>query len=170
MRVGRTARIFASVVGFRRGLLGGRARNPRKPLAEATGDDARPSSCGRFINRAVYFPGGLFSGRFHSGRFHSGRFHSGRFHSGRWLNGVVGDGARHPTGFRRGLLGGRRAGRWGGRTRNAPEAPRGSDGDDAWHHHGSDAVKSRCSKDGLAHAPAPRHRTCRRIPRHPLMP
>ena len=38
--------------------------------------------------------------------FHqSGGLFSGRFHSGRSLNGVVGDGARHPAGFRRGLLG-----------------------------------------------------------------
>ena len=47
--------------------------------------------------------------------------------SGHFLNGVVGDGPRHPTGFRRGLV--------GGVARNAPKAPRGSDGDDAHQHH-----------------------------------
>ena len=85
MRVGRTARIFASVVGFRRGLLGGRARNPRKPLAEATGDDARPSSCGRFINRAVYFPGVFIPGVFIPGVFIPGVFIPGVGSTASWV-------------------------------------------------------------------------------------
>ena len=85
------------------GFWGVLARNDQKPLAEAMGMTRA------ITMRAVHQSGGLFSGRFHSGR---------------WLNGVVGDGARHPTGFRRGLLGGRARDARGAVT---PEAPRGSD-------------------------------------------
>ena len=61
------------------------------------------------IMRAVHQSGGLFSGRLHSGRS---------------LNGVVGDGSRHPNRLPPGAFGGRARDVRGAVT---PEAPRGSD-------------------------------------------